>query len=46
MVGAVRGTLQFGDANGGTELEARVVRWPWRGQKRFSFTANCGATTG
>ena len=35
---AVRGKVQFSDTSGGTtELEARVVRWPWRGPKRFSF---------
>jgi hypothetical protein len=32
------GRLQFSDTNGGTiELEARVVRWPWRGPRRLSF---------
>src|SRR5262249_39093517 len=42
MVGAVRGKLQFGEADGGTELEARVVRWSWVGRKLISFHRRLG----
>ena len=39
---AVRGKLQFSDGTGGAELEARVVRWPWGGRRRFSFHRRLG----
>src|SRR5215510_6226751 len=46
MVGAVRGKLQFGEADGGTELGARVVRWPWVGRKLISFHRRLGRYEG
>ena len=43
MVGATRGKLRFGDTD--TELEARVVRWPFGG-KRISFHRKLGRYNG
>ena len=46
MVGAVRGKLRLGSTNGTTEIEARVVRWPWIGRKRISFHRRLGRYNG